>query len=68
MREPVDRMVRLSYAAPRREGASHAPIAQLVEHLTLNQQVLGSTPSGGTCSFRQPLGDVTESRVEIYDA
>lgn len=25
-----------------------APIAQLVEHLTLNQQVLGSTPSGGT--------------------
>ena len=24
------------------------PIAQLAEHLTLNQRVLGSSPSGGT--------------------
>jgi hypothetical protein len=33
-------------------GAIHAPLAQLVEHRTLNPQVLGSSPRG--CTTRDP--------------
>ena len=36
----------------------HAPLAQLAEHLTLNQRVVGSSPTGGTfatCRHEWPI-------------
>ena len=32
----------------------NAPLAQLVEHLTLNQQVAGSSPAGCTIKYKAP--------------
>ena len=36
-----------------------APLAQLVEHLTLNQGVLGSSPRW--CTTRWPVGQVAKT-------
>ena len=43
----------------------HAPVAQLVEHLTLNQGVQGSSPCGCTktksiCIFVAPVAQLVE--------
>ena len=50
-----------------------APIAQLVEHRTLNPQVLGSSPSGGTrVEQKQPryfsVAFVLESKLLCFRA
>src|SRR5207248_5118426 len=47
-------------ALPRRPGGATkhlpAPLAQLVEQLTLNQRVVGSSPTGGTCGKPRKTG------------
>ena len=45
---------------PARGFISQAPIAQLVEQLTLNQWVLGSSPNGGTLLH---MGETAEERL-----
>ena len=49
----------LKVRSRRSAGETNAPLAQLVEHLTLNQGVLGSSPRW--CTMRWPVGQVAKT-------
>ena len=47
-----------------RKRKKHAPVAQLVEHLTLNQGVQGSSPCGCTKNdFLADMAQLVEQRI-----
>jgi hypothetical protein len=44
-------------------GRHPAPLAQLAEQLTLNQRVVGSSPTGGNDLRRFPIPNLPESLI-----